>query len=1084
MKLTIKNLLSLGICTFIALTTTTLKAGEIVDYKITVPPPQAYSFAQYADMPVSLYTGTPSIDIPLYTIQVGEYSFPISLSYHASGIKVSQEARWVGLGWNLNAGGNISRTIRGMDDLIGGYYYQDALIPPMVDFDRTDLLSSAPIDQYIAMLKIRDEIDPEPDVFYYNFMGYTGKFYCKNSGSKEENGFYIENPEHNLKISFSYQELKFSITTPDGIQYIFNISSRTKTSSVKFDEIRGPYTDMKSFPYNEFRSESITSWDLSEIILPNKEKILFEYTFLNDPFLPSSSNILQKEYHTIDILKDTGIAYYGDKREETIFSVNRVTDQTLLKTITWSSGSISFSTSSRLDFGKNTIQFGNDYLKLDKMSIFKTGENRPIKEIIFHESYFANPDEPEDWYNLRLRLDSISECYGSIRDVHKFGYDTRHPLPPKYSLAQDLWGYYNGINNTKYFYPPITVSQDYTKLDGKTVAYKKGEILSGGARQARAEYITTAMLTSIESPEGAITQFEYEPNTAEGEYEKIEFLRKDTLRKATKDSIVSFDFNLQNAAYIKLNFIYNEGATGIYNHPYADSIISIYDQKGKNIKHWRPRQHPTALYLFITDSSKYEKGDYRLVLRANGLSQEIFLTIYDAPTVVGPVPGGGVRIARIKSPINTKEFLYTKEDGTSTSGIFVREPFHESLQAFYEESNNQIDALVTYLVQQSDPVYPLASPTVNSAIGYSCVRVITRGEDKSIQEEYCYYNQQEKVNRRFVGLPGEQIYTNGKLKSYRMYNGNELEQNTEYEYRSDTVAILNAWFQDYCNFGEITAYHVPIEHCRLEQESQTTYDHTHRSENTKTTTYTYNSSNYQPSEVSVYDGLQEKTVRTTYSVDLKDQTPYSEMCDNVNNRVSLPIETRSYKNGDLVQKELHTYKKNTKSGNFVPDAVYNYYLGSKQTASDFNGSNLSQYGLPDYTLSGYDKYDNITEVKSRTGESEVYIWGYNGQYVIARIVNATRSLIEGYGIGSLDSFASGAEPSEADWNKLNALRNSLPQCMVYTYKYEPMVGLIETTDPKGMTLYYEYDAKGRLTIERDNNRNMIRSYRYTQKNER
>ena len=97
MKLTIKNLLSLGICTFIALTTTTLKAGEIVDYKITVPPPQAYSFAQYADMPVSLYTGTPSIDIPLYTIQVGEYSFPISLSYHASGIKVSQEASCNGI---------------------------------------------------------------------------------------------------------------------------------------------------------------------------------------------------------------------------------------------------------------------------------------------------------------------------------------------------------------------------------------------------------------------------------------------------------------------------------------------------------------------------------------------------------------------------------------------------------------------------------------------------------------------------------------------------------------------------------------------------------------------------------------------------------------------------------------------------------------------------------------------------------------------------------------------------------------------------------------------------------------------------
>lgn len=696
MKLTINNLLSLGICTFIALTTTTLKAGEIVDYKITVPPPQAYSFAQYADMPVSLYTGTPSIDIPLYTIQVGGYSFPISLSYHASGIKVSQEASWVGLGWNLNAGGNISRTIRGMDDLTRGYYHQDTKIPYEITHNSDDIVDFFDDTNQGGALKV----DTEPDVFYYNFMGYTGKFYCKNSGRKEENGFYIENPEHNLKISFSYQELKFSITTPDGIQYIFDTSSHTKTSSVKFDEIRGPYTDMKSFPYNEFRSESITSWDLSEIILPNKEKILFEYTFLDNPFFPSSSNILQKKYHTIDIVKNTGIAYYGDKREETIFSVNRVTDQTLLKKITWSSGSISFSTSSRLDFGKNTIQFGNDYLKLDKMSIFKTGENRPIKEIIFHESYFSNPDEPEDWYNLRLRLDSISECYGSIRDVHKFGYDTRYPLPPKYSLAQDLWGYYNGINNTTYFYPSITVSQDYTKLDGKTVAFKKGEILSGDARQARAEYITTTMLTSIESPEGAITQFEYEPNTAEGEYEKIEFLRKDTLRKTIGgNSIVSFDFSIPNNAYIRLYFHYNEDILGVSGNIHKDSIISIYNHKGIRIKNWGHQNFPPGDFNWIiSDSSKYEKGDYRLVLRASYPSQKIFLTIYDAPTVIGPVPGGGVRIARIKSPINTKEFLYTKEDGTSTSGIFVREPFHESLQAFYEKSNNQIDALVTYLV--------------------------------------------------------------------------------------------------------------------------------------------------------------------------------------------------------------------------------------------------------------------------------------------------------------------------------------------------------------------------------------------------
>lgn len=135
-------------------------------------------------------------------------------------------------------------------------------------------------------------------------------------------------------------------------------------------------------------------------------------------------------------------------------------------------------------------------------------------------------------------------------------------------------------------------------------------------------------------------------------------------------------------------------------------------------------------------------------------------------------------------------------------------------------------------------------------------------------------------------------------------------------------------------------------------------------------------------------------------------------------------------------------------------------------------------------FSCYDKYDNVIEVKSRTGESEVYIYGYGGRYVIARIQNATLEEVEKAGIGAVDSFATGTEPSEEEWNKLNALRILLPRALVYVYKYEPMVGVISITDPKGMTLYYEYDAKGRLAVERDGDNNVIRSYRYTLKNEK
>ena len=83
-----------------------------------VPSPEVAAFTKYGDVPVSEYSGTSEISIPLYTVKLGSLSIPITLSYHASGIQVSQEATWVGLGWNLMAGGCISYTPVGGNDQI------------------------------------------------------------------------------------------------------------------------------------------------------------------------------------------------------------------------------------------------------------------------------------------------------------------------------------------------------------------------------------------------------------------------------------------------------------------------------------------------------------------------------------------------------------------------------------------------------------------------------------------------------------------------------------------------------------------------------------------------------------------------------------------------------------------------------------------------------------------------------------------------------------------------------------------------------------------------------------------------------
>lgn len=91
-------------------------AAESVRLAPTPTSPEAQAFTKYGNTPVNMYTGTPNIQIPIYTHQGRELNLPISLTYDASGVKVEQLATNVGLGWNLNVGGRITRITNGMPD--------------------------------------------------------------------------------------------------------------------------------------------------------------------------------------------------------------------------------------------------------------------------------------------------------------------------------------------------------------------------------------------------------------------------------------------------------------------------------------------------------------------------------------------------------------------------------------------------------------------------------------------------------------------------------------------------------------------------------------------------------------------------------------------------------------------------------------------------------------------------------------------------------------------------------------------------------------------------------------------------------
>ena len=182
---------------------------------VVMPAPNAASLGKYGDIPVSYFTGVPSISIPIYNVQCGPLSLPISLNYHASGIKIGEPASWVGLGWSLDAGGMISRSVLGIpDESTLGY----------LTVGEPDLTLNNGINQTIEFIA-QGIKDGEPDLFSFNIGGYSGKFMFDKDGN------YHIIPKQDLKLEWklgtfsttAYQNefVSFTMTTPDGTRYIF-----------------------------------------------------------------------------------------------------------------------------------------------------------------------------------------------------------------------------------------------------------------------------------------------------------------------------------------------------------------------------------------------------------------------------------------------------------------------------------------------------------------------------------------------------------------------------------------------------------------------------------------------------------------------------------------------------------------------------------------------------------------------------------------------------------------------------------------------------------------------------------------------
>ncbi|MCP9610513.1 hypothetical protein [Coprobacter tertius] len=131
----------------------------------------------------------------------------------------------------------------------------------------------------------------------------------------------------------------------------------------------------------------------------------------------------------------------------------------------------------------------------------------------------------------------------------------------------------------------------------------------------------------------------------------------------------------------------------------------------------------------------------------------------------------------------------------------------------------------------------------------------------------------------------------------------------------------------------------------------------------------------------------------------------------------------------------------------------------------------------------YDKYGNPVYIIQDGYKKVVYIWGYNYRYPIAEITNATYEEVTSIiSESSLETISSNPLLLDSDVKALNLLRTYLPEANVITFTHQPGVGVTSRTEADGRTLYYDYDAAGRLIClwfkDKNGKKSVIESYRY------
>ncbi len=992
--------------------------------------PEVAGLGKYIDIPVSLYTGVPKISIPLYQIKVNDFILPISLSYHSSGIKVEEVASWVGLGWTLNAGGVITRAVKGIpDDLYEVENIQNEYGADIFCFDAGYLYSGEIISDYCnetgslsgqQFWKLsHGGLDGEPDIFYFNFFGYTGKFVFDHDGSIH---LFEKN---NLEISYSKESQgfidEFVIRTGNGVKVTFaaiempSIINGGKTDDLFYFALVDVF-HIKTHP---------TAWYISQIELPNSNEIItFEYE--NEDISTIKRNrqefFKSEDYYPYWNSLFNNDAYYFQSSKR-------------LSKIVWNNGAIEFEANHlRQDYdlittGQNVSNPSMESKALTGLKVIDKNDNQ-ILSYIFNYSYFYTTTIDDDLpcyhigYSKRLKLDNIYQesINGLQNGTYFFEYDNT-PMPHRFSYEQDYWGYYNanhtnGTNPDKTLIPNFYeyswdggINDEYNnKYLGPFSIFQRSNSSSSiyfndfADRSPNPDVIQACMLKKIIYPTGGSHEFIYEPN--------------------------EFYLDGQNIV---------GGGVRI-----KKSIANDYLNPEKNII--------KEYYYTNVDDPSISSG--RVIYLPQFVKGRRLDPLAQSKHTVFSISQGG--LGSTHGSIVGYEEVMVKQTGNGTKY------FKYNLPATFGEE------------------------TANCDDGNNCIY------NRTISERFSQWGLNPTVVESNFPFPPDPNYdwNRGQLIEEKIFNESDvLLKHTTNEYQIHEYNKINSLFVKdlywecigscsysfkYGKYYYLSTWQTPW------KKTETTYDNNGETGITISTEYIYDN----PAHKLITEKRRNKSdgsidiVEYQYPEDISNPAEVFTSASIINkmivrHMVNPILKAERFNDTKRVAGGINTF--NYYNFNFdIPRPSKNYVLEGEDYKLESN-------------IGDYDNRGNPLQFHKENNIISAYYWGYNYQYPIIQAdnilydelktsINTIQPDIETF----LENLGNLSEESQrVNLKAFNtALRAALPNAMITSYTYNPLIGMSSETNPSGKTTYYYYDSISRLETIKDNDDNIIKHLDY------